>query len=87
MHGKHSSCISFAIYLRNRIIDRYAACFLSIAGGSPSGPMLVTWGADNAAPDTVKAVTTALIPGLGAIGSIIACVASFDQLLTYHAHN
>ncbi|KLO05690.1 MFS general substrate transporter [Schizopora paradoxa] len=51
---------------------RYAACFLSIAGGSPSGPMLVTWGADNAAPDTVKAVTTALIPGLGAIGSIIA---------------
>ncbi|KLO05691.1 MFS general substrate transporter [Schizopora paradoxa] len=51
---------------------RYAACFLSIAGSAPTGPMLVTWGADNAAPDTVKAVTTALIPCFGVVGSIIA---------------
>ncbi|PFH48634.1 hypothetical protein AMATHDRAFT_81690 [Amanita thiersii Skay4041] len=51
---------------------RYAACFLSVAGGSPSGPMLLTWGTDNAAPDTVRAVVTAIIPGIGALGSIIA---------------
>ncbi|EPQ59892.1 MFS general substrate transporter [Gloeophyllum trabeum ATCC 11539] len=51
---------------------RYAACFLSIAGGSPTIPMFVAWGVDNAAPDTVRAVTTAIIPGIGALGSIIA---------------
>jgi len=51
---------------------RYAACFLSVAGGAPSGPMLLTWGTDNAAPVTVRAVTTALMPGVGAMGSVIA---------------
>ncbi|KAF4569590.1 hypothetical protein EYR40_008568 [Pleurotus pulmonarius] len=51
---------------------RYAACFLSIAGASPTGPLLITWGTDNAAPDTIRAVTTAIIPGIGALGSIIA---------------
>ncbi|KAJ8695356.1 hypothetical protein PTI98_007960 [Pleurotus ostreatus] len=51
---------------------RYAACFLSIAGASPTGPLLITWGTDNAAPDTIRAVTTAIIPGVGALGSIIA---------------
>ncbi|KAJ7580298.1 MFS general substrate transporter [Mycena floridula] len=51
---------------------RYAACFLSYAGGSVTGPMLLAWGTDNAAPDTVRAVTTAIIPGVGALGSIIA---------------
>ncbi|KAF9048338.1 MFS general substrate transporter [Hymenopellis radicata] len=29
---------------------RYAACFLSIAGGSPAGPLVLAWGTDNAAP-------------------------------------
>ncbi|KAF9269214.1 MFS general substrate transporter [Marasmius fiardii PR-910] len=42
---------------------RYAACFLSITGGSNAGPMVLAWGTGNAAPDTVKAVTTAIIPG------------------------
>ncbi|EJD00698.1 MFS general substrate transporter [Fomitiporia mediterranea MF3/22] len=51
---------------------RYAACFLAVAGGSPSGPMILSWGTDNAAPDTVRAVTTAIIPGVGALGSVIA---------------
>ncbi|KAF8575940.1 MFS general substrate transporter [Ramaria rubella] len=51
---------------------RYAACFLAIAGGSPSGPMMLTWATDNAAPETVRAVTTALIPGIGTIGAVIA---------------
>ncbi|KAF8892195.1 major facilitator superfamily domain-containing protein [Infundibulicybe gibba] len=49
----------------------YAACFLAIAG-TPAGPVLIAWGTDNAAPDTVRAVTTALIPGFGALGSVIA---------------
>ncbi|PPQ78694.1 hypothetical protein CVT25_010715 [Psilocybe cyanescens] len=51
---------------------RYAACFLSVAGGSPSGPMYLTWATDNSAPDTMRAVTTAVIPGLGQLGSVIA---------------
>lgn len=37
---------------------------------------LLTWGTDNAAPDTMKAVVTAIIPGFGALGSILACVQS-----------
>ncbi|KAL0574312.1 hypothetical protein V5O48_007650 [Marasmius crinis-equi] len=51
---------------------RYAACFLSITGASNAGPMVMAWATGNAAPDTVKAVTTALIPSIGAFGSIIA---------------
>ncbi|ESK89335.1 mfs transporter [Moniliophthora roreri MCA 2997] len=51
---------------------RYAACFLSITGGSNAGPMVLAWGTGNAAPDTVKAVATALIPGIGTIGAVIA---------------
>lgn len=51
---------------------RYAACFLTLAGASPGGPLVLTWGADNAAPDTVRAVATAIIPGVGALGSVIA---------------
>ncbi|KAJ7281366.1 MFS general substrate transporter [Mycena rebaudengoi] len=42
---------------------RYAACFLSIAGGSVVGPLFLAWGTDNAAPDTIRAVTSAIIPG------------------------
>jgi len=51
---------------------RYAACFLSIMGGSPIAPLQLAWGTDNAAPDTVRAVTSAIIPGFGALGSVIA---------------
>ncbi|KAI5117896.1 hypothetical protein M0805_001553 [Coniferiporia weirii] len=51
---------------------RYAACFLVVAGCSPSEPMLLAWGTDNAAPDTVRAAATSIIPGIGALGSIIA---------------
>ncbi|KXN84257.1 hypothetical protein AN958_12830 [Leucoagaricus sp. SymC.cos] len=51
---------------------RYAACFLSVMGGTSAGPLLLTWGVDNAAPDTVRAVATAAIPGIGALGAILA---------------
>ncbi|KAJ7625468.1 MFS general substrate transporter [Roridomyces roridus] len=51
---------------------RYAACFLSVMGGSSVGPLQLAWATDNAAPDTVKAVTSAIITGFGALGSVIA---------------
>lgn len=51
---------------------RYAACFLNIMAGSVVGPMLVIWGTDNAAPDTMRVVVTAAIPGIGALGSVMA---------------
>ncbi|KAF9466151.1 MFS general substrate transporter [Collybia nuda] len=51
---------------------RYAACFLMITGGSLTGPLYLAWGTDNAAPDTVRAATTAIIPGIGTFGSVIA---------------
>ncbi|KAG6850659.1 hypothetical protein H0H93_010387 [Arthromyces matolae] len=50
-------------YITNTL-TRYAACFLTLAGASPGGPLVLAWAADNAAPDTVKAVTTAIVPGM-----------------------
>ncbi|KAJ7066448.1 MFS general substrate transporter [Mycena amicta] len=51
---------------------RYAACFLSLLGATPIAPLELAWGTDNAAPDTIRAVTSAIIPGFGALGSVIA---------------
>ncbi|TFK23380.1 MFS general substrate transporter [Coprinopsis marcescibilis] len=51
---------------------RYAACFLILMGASVCGPMIMTWGTDNAAPDTMRAVVTAAIPGFGAFGAVMA---------------
>ncbi|RXW23316.1 hypothetical protein EST38_g2554 [Candolleomyces aberdarensis] len=51
---------------------RYAACFLIIIAGGIVGPMLVIWGTDNAAPDTMRAVVSGAIPGIGAIGAVMA---------------
>ncbi|EAU90418.2 hypothetical protein CC1G_00802 [Coprinopsis cinerea okayama7 len=51
---------------------RYAACFLMVAGGGPSGPMFITWGTENAAPDTMRAVVSATIPGIGALGAVVS---------------
>ena len=34
----------------------------------------MTWGTDNSAPDTMRAVVTAAIPGIGAIGAVMASV-------------
>ncbi|TFK18397.1 MFS general substrate transporter [Coprinopsis marcescibilis] len=50
---------------------RYAACFLILMGASVGGPMILIWGTDNAAPDTMRAVVTAVIPGIGAFGAIL----------------
>ncbi|KAF9484525.1 MFS general substrate transporter [Pholiota conissans] len=50
----------------------YAACFFSLAGTEPMACMLLIWGTDNAALDTMRAVTAAAIAGFGTIGTIIA---------------
>ncbi|TFK53257.1 MFS general substrate transporter [Heliocybe sulcata] len=65
--------VGYAIFIgTSNAHARYGACFLAIAGGSPSVPMLLSWAVDNSAPDTVRAVTAAVVPGIGALGSIIA---------------
>ncbi|KAF9453602.1 MFS general substrate transporter [Macrolepiota fuliginosa MF-IS2] len=51
---------------------RYAACFFSIMGGTSSGPLFLTWGMDNAAPDTMRAVASAAIAAISAFGAIIS---------------
>ncbi|KAJ6514989.1 MFS general substrate transporter [Mycena vitilis] len=67
---------------------RYAACFFSIMGGSPIAPLEISWGTDNAAPDTVRAVTSAIIPGFGALGSVIAMWTYLpDDAPNYHNGN
>ncbi|KAF9269208.1 MFS general substrate transporter [Marasmius fiardii PR-910] len=63
---------------------RYAACFLSISGASNTGTTILAWATENSAPDTVKAVTSALIPGVGSLGSIIAV---WTYLPDYHKGN
>ncbi|KAF5326743.1 hypothetical protein D9619_004681 [Psilocybe cf. subviscida] len=51
---------------------RYGGCFLAIMGGVPCGSLFLAWGTDNAAPATMRATTTAIIPAFSGIGSIIA---------------
>ncbi|TEB20092.1 MFS general substrate transporter [Coprinellus micaceus] len=51
---------------------RYAVCFLIMMGASTCGSLIMTWATDNSAPDTMRAVTAAAIPGFGAIGSLLA---------------
>jgi hypothetical protein len=55
-------------------LDRYAGCFLSVAGASPSAPVLLAWATDNSAPDTVRAVTTAIVPGMKDTPSFLMCI-------------
>lgn len=81
MHGK------WGLYACGDVtfmLDRYAACFLSIMGASPIGPLELAWAIDNAAPDTMRAVTSAIIPG-PFISSIVSytleqCVLGFGAL-------
>ncbi|KAH6884647.1 major facilitator superfamily domain-containing protein [Coprinopsis sp. MPI-PUGE-AT-0042] len=51
---------------------RYGACFLMIMGGASGAPVTLTWGTENAAPDTMRAVASAAIPGIGALGSLLS---------------
>ncbi|KAJ7091473.1 MFS general substrate transporter [Mycena belliarum] len=64
--------LGYAIAIGTKNPDaRYAACFFSLMG-TPIGPMELAWGTENAAPDTIRAVTSAIIPGIGTLGSVIA---------------
>lgn len=51
------------VLIFNALGIRYASCFFCIAGASPLAPLLLSWATENAAPDTVRAVVTAIIPG------------------------
>ncbi|KAI5120749.1 hypothetical protein M0805_007823 [Coniferiporia weirii] len=65
--------IGYAIFVTTKNPHaRYAACFLAVGGGSPGAPLLLAWGTDNAAPDTVRAAVTAIIPSIGSLGAVIS---------------
>ncbi|EUC58232.1 MFS general substrate transporter, putative, partial [Rhizoctonia solani AG-3 Rhs1AP] len=49
----------------------YAAIFLIAMGAFPQGPMLLSWATNNSAPNTVRAVSSALVVAIGTIGPII----------------
>ncbi|KAF8518504.1 MFS general substrate transporter [Hysterangium stoloniferum] len=67
---------------------RYGACFLAVGGVGCVGPLLLAWATDNAAPDTVRAVTTAMVPGVGALGAIISVWTYLpDDAPNYHRAN
>lgn len=50
---------------------RYAGCFLCFTGVVPLGPFFLSWGLNNVPGPKSRAITAALIPGLGTIGSIV----------------
>ncbi|CAE6420941.1 unnamed protein product [Rhizoctonia solani] len=49
----------------------YAAVFLIAMGAFPQGPMLLSWATNNSAPNTVRAVSSALVVSIGTLGPII----------------
>lgn len=51
---------------------RYAGCFLCFTGAVPLGPYFLSWGLNNIPGPKARAVTAALIPGLGTVGSIVS---------------
>ena len=50
----------------------YAAVFLGAMGAFPVGPGFISWGVNNAAGASVRAVSAAYIVSVGTIGAIIA---------------
>ena len=50
---------------------RYAAVFLNCGSGY-YGPLIMAWAMANAKNDKVRALTGAIVPGIGSIGSIIS---------------
>lgn len=51
---------------------RYAGCFLCFTGVVPLGPFFLSWGLNNCPLPTSRAILSALIPGLGTIGSVVS---------------
>ncbi|KAG8698531.1 hypothetical protein FRC08_005866 [Ceratobasidium sp. 394] len=50
---------------------KYAGIFLIAMGVFPQGPMLLTWATNNSAPNTVRAVSSAMVVAVGTIGPIV----------------
>ncbi|KAF7308963.1 MFS general substrate transporter [Mycena kentingensis (nom. inval.)] len=64
--------VGYAVFVGTKNSDaRYAACFLALFA-TPIGPLSLAWATANAAPDTMRAVTSATVPGVGAFGAILA---------------
>lgn len=51
---------------------RYAGCFLCFMGVVPLGPFFLSWGLNNVPGPKSRAITAALIPGLGTLGSVVS---------------
>ncbi|KAJ7796213.1 major facilitator superfamily transporter [Mycena olivaceomarginata] len=70
------------------IKTRYACLFLNTMGGC-YGPIVLAWTVSNARGDSTRALTGAMIPGAGAIGSIVASWSYFptDARTGYHIGN
>ncbi|KAF8518510.1 MFS general substrate transporter [Hysterangium stoloniferum] len=68
---------------------RYGACFLALAGSASSSPIFLSWAAENTAPETVRAMSIAIVSGAGAIGSLISVWAYLpsDAPKYRHAHS
>ncbi|GEM06815.1 major facilitator superfamily protein [Rhodotorula toruloides] len=49
----------------------YGASFLTFTGALPCGPLFLAWATANAGSPTARAVTSAIVPAWGSIGSII----------------
>ncbi|QRW08134.1 major facilitator superfamily transporter [Ceratobasidium sp. AG-Ba] len=49
----------------------YAGVFLIAMGAFPQGPIVLTWATNNAAPSTVRAVSSAMVVAIGTMGPIV----------------
>ncbi|CUA66797.1 putative transporter C1683,12 [Schizosaccharomyces pombe 972h-] [Rhizoctonia solani] len=49
----------------------YAGVFLIAMGAFPQGPILLSWATNNSAPNTVRAVSSALVVAVGTMGPIV----------------
>ncbi|KAI5477352.1 hypothetical protein MNV49_006494 [Pseudohyphozyma bogoriensis] len=67
------SCIGYIIFItsrNNKVL--YGATFLTYSGAVPCGPIFLAWATTNAAPETARAVTTAMVTGFASYGSVVA---------------
>ncbi|SCV73475.1 BQ2448_7401 [Microbotryum intermedium] len=67
------STIGYILFLtvRNTKV-LYFATFITYSGAVPCGPIFLSWAVANASPETSRAITSALVPGVGTWGSIVA---------------
>ncbi|KAB5595971.1 transport protein [Ceratobasidium theobromae] len=49
----------------------YAGVFLIAMGAFPQGPLLLSWATNNSAPNTVRAVSSAMVVAVGTMGPIV----------------